>query len=502
MISLLGLVPGPAPDAAAAAACCTPSGWLADSLSFLGTDDGARSHVGILAVSLDRGDTLLSLNPDARFIPASNMKLFVTGAFLTQFGPRARGATEIAAAGKLGKRHDGREQELKGDLILRASGWPDVYQLLRPGSRGLLDSLAYMLHEVGLRKFEGTLWIDGTIFAPEPYGPGWAIDDLPFSYGAPLNAVLANGNSATLNATATAKAVSLSLDPPETPLRIAGRVQVTDPGAMPVLSITRDPGSHVLRVTGRIPRGTSAKRQVSVPDPDSTAGLLLLGAMRRNGIEVRARIAVVPAGGSAPGPAVSLARLESPPASDVVAMVDAYSLNAETEALLRQLDPASAGKSAGVALRRLSAILAEAGIDTLDVSFVDGSGLSPLNLASARSLVRWLEYLDRSPVLGGIFRESLASPGAVGTLQKRFPDLGATVALRAKSGTLTNVSALSGYVTTQGGEKVVFSILSNGNRGSGTAARAAEERIVGILSRFSRERRTPATGEPMRMVPR
>ena len=122
--------------------------------------------------------------------------------------------------------------------------------------------------------------------------------------------------------------------------------------------------------------------------------------------------------------------------------------------------------------------------------------------AKGQTTISGLEYLDRAPALGGIFRQSLAAPGAVGTLEKRFGDLAATAGLRAKTGTLTNVSALSGYLTTQGGEKVVFSILSNGNRGSGSAARAAEERIVGILSRFTRER-TPPQGEgPTRMVPR
>jgi len=494
------------------ATCCAPFGPLSDSLSFLGADISARSHFGILAVSLDAGDTLLGLNPDARFIPASNMKLFVTGAFLRQFGPQARGVTEIRASGKLDKKHGGRELEVKGDLTLVASGYPDVYQLLRPGSRGLLDSLAYLLHESGLRKFEGTLWVDGTLFAPEPYGPGWAIDDLPFSYGAPLNAVLANGNAATLLATAAPRGVALALDPPETPLRVVGRVALADSSASPQLTISRDPGSHVLRVSGRIPRGGSAKRQVSVPDPDSTAGLVLLGAMRRAGIEVRARIAVLPAGGSAlapggSGPArmVTLARLESPPASEVVSMVDAYSLNAETEALLRLLDPAPTGKSAAQALRRLTAMLAEAGVDTLDISFVDGSGLSPLNLATARAFVTWLTSLSRDPTLGTIFRESLAAPGAVGTLQKRFQDLGPSASLRSKTGTLTNVSALSGYVTAAGGEKVAFSILSNGNRGSVAAAHAAEEAIVGILSRFSRGAAGPGSatqGPAPRMIPR
>jgi len=488
------------PRAAFASHRCVPWGLLADSLEALQSPVVDGCHFGILAISLDRGDTLLSLNPGDRFIPASNMKLFVTGAFLRQFGPQARGVTAVGAVGKLKRAKDGRIKELDGDLILHGSGYPDIVQLLRPGSRGLLDSLAYLLHESGLQKFKGTVRIDGSLFAPEPFGPGWAIDDMPFSYGAPLNAVLANGNAATLLATATPGGVTLSLDPPETPLRIVGRVNLTDPGAMPVLSITREPGSHTLRVTGRIPRGSAAKRQVSVPDPDSTAGLFLVGSMRRAGIDVDAKVAVVAAGTSPPLETVTLLRLDSPPASEVVAMVDAYSLNAETEALLRHLDPAPVGKSAGPALRRLASILAEAGIDTLDLSFVDGSGLSPLDLATPRAFVRWLESLNRDPVLGSIFREALASPGAVGTLQKRFQSLPPGALVRAKSGTLTNVSGLSGYVTTQGGERVAFSILSNGNRSSVSAAHAAEEEIVTVLSRFTRAPALPQYGP--RMIPR
>jgi len=487
------------------AACDVPSGPLADSLRF-GTEAAARSHVGILAVSLDRGDTLLGLNPEGRFIPASNMKLFVTGAFLKQFGPDARGLADIAAVGKLDRSKGRRELALKGDLILRGSGYPDVYQLLKPGSRGLLDSLAYLLYESGMRKFEGTVWVDGTLFAREPYGPGWAVDDLPWSYGAPLNSVLANGNAATLLATATPTGVVLSLDPPETPLKIEGRLSLVDSSSAPVLSISRDPGSRVLRVSGRVPRGGVAKRQVAVPEPDSTAGLVLLGAMRRAGIKVKGTVATMPANGRRPGSKdpVTLTSLSSPPASEVVSMVDAYSLNVETEALLRLLDPAPAGKTAAQGLRKLSSMLAEAGVDTLDLSFVDGSGLSPLNLATPRAFVRWLAYLGQDSTLSKVFRETLAVPGGVGTLQRRFPDLGPEASLRAKSGTLTNVSALSGYVTSAEGERIVFSILSNGNRGGVASARAAEEAIVGALSRYRRgaESGTAPGGATPRMIPR
>jgi D-alanyl-D-alanine carboxypeptidase/D-alanyl-D-alanine-endopeptidase (penicillin-binding protein 4) len=484
---LLGVL-GAAPGLARASRGCVPEGPLADSLPTFRSEAVNGCHFGILAVSLDRGDTLLSLNAADRFVPASNMKLFVTGAFLRQLGPKARDVTTIGAVGKIKRDKQGRIKELDGDLILHASGYPDIVQLLHPGSRGLLDSLAFLLHEGGLRKMKGTVRIDGTLFAPEPYGPGWAIDDMPFSYGAALNAVLANGNAATLIATATPAGVTLSLDPQEAPLRIVGKVALADPGTPPVLGISREPGSHVLRVSGHIPRGTVAKRQIAGPDPDPPAGLFRPGARTRAGVEVDkgVKVAVVPAGTSAPPENATLLRLESPPASDVVAMVDAYSLNAETEALLRQLDPAPVGKSAGPALRRLTSLLAKTGIDTLDLSFVDGSGLSPMNLATPRAFVRWLEFLDQDPVLGGIFRESLAAPGEVGTLQRRFPSLPAGALVRAKTGTLTNVSGLSGYVTTEGGERVVFSILSNGNRGSVGSAHGAEEAIVVALSRYRR----------------
>ena len=87
-----GLFAWSLPAIVCASSSCVPFGLLSDSLSALHSEVIDGCHFGILAVSMDRGDTLLALNPDDRFIPASNMKLFVTGAFLKQFGPQARGA--------------------------------------------------------------------------------------------------------------------------------------------------------------------------------------------------------------------------------------------------------------------------------------------------------------------------------------------------------------------------------------------------------------------------
>jgi D-alanyl-D-alanine carboxypeptidase/D-alanyl-D-alanine-endopeptidase (penicillin-binding protein 4) len=494
-------------------------GLLADSVQAGDLAAWGKSDLALLACSLDRGDTLLALHADRRLIPGSNAKLYGTGAFLRQYGVEARFPTRIGARGKVSLKGKAREAELKGDLILRGSGIPDILPLLRPGSKGLLDTLAVLLRASGLTRFEGTLWVDGTLFAREPYGPGWALEDIPYSYGAAVNAILANGNGATLIATSTPKGVAYTLDPPETPLTITGKPAVVDPGQPVSIDFDRMPGSSVLRVRGAIPRGGSVKRQVSVPAPDSTAGLFLLGSMRRAGIEVKADVRVIngPEGirdsksqsavdraaawtggdpetfGSVKKDAFrTVASVLSPTAAEVAGVVNAWSLNAEADALSRHLDPAPREKSRARGVRGVLAAIAAAGIDTTDVALVDGSGLSPYDLTTARALVSWLTIIDRDPLVGAPFREGLARPGASGTLKNRFGGSGDLPSLRGKTGTLTNVSGISGYVTSAEGERIVFAILSNGNRGSLSGARAAEERMVELLARFHRPPPLPA----------
>ncbi|HTK70168.1 MAG TPA: D-alanyl-D-alanine carboxypeptidase [Candidatus Eisenbacteria bacterium] len=502
---------------AMAGAKAAPRGVLADSVIAIGGSLLHRADIGILAVSLDKGDTLVAYSEGRRLIPGSNAKLFTNGAFLVQFGTDYRRATSIDARGKASLKDSGRRVRLDGDLILRGSGMPDVTQILSPGSRGLLDSLAYLLHDGGLERFEGTVWVDGSLFAAEPYAPGWAMEDYVYAYGAPVNAILANGNAATVVATSTGKGdeVTLELDPPEAPLRVRGKVDVVASGSGR-LDVSRAFGSRVVEVWGTVPRGGVTKKQVAIPDPDSTAGLYLLGALRRAGIEVKASVRVLPSPGSpewarlaplarkdlsmstaftpdagrwkgvskdAATPVVSLL---SPPAAQMVSAVNELSLNGETEALLRNLVDGT-GKERVPALSRLYEIVGRSGVDTLDLSLVDGSGLSPMDLVTPRAVVTWLTWLDREPKVGPAFRDGLAGPGLLGTLKNRFGGAEGGVHIRGKTGTLTNVSALSGYVTTESGERIVFSSIANGNRGTVAPARDFEDRFVRLLSRYKRE---------------
>lgn len=500
---------GGAPRAESAICRHCARGPLADSLAAAARGLADQSQIGALAVSLATGDTLLALNEDRRLIPGSNTKIFTTSAFLRRTGPDSVFTTRIEARGKAER--DGRQVRFEGDLILRPAGIPDVAQILSPGSRGLLDSLAFLLRAGGLERVRGTVWIDGTLFADEPLAPGVVIEDIAAGYGALPAPVFANGNAATLIATGGPRRVTIEIDPPETPLVLVPRVALADIGTMPWLDVERAPGSQRLRITGSIPKGSVVKKQVAVPEPDSVAGLWLVGAMRRAGIRVDATVRVVPhadfeAAGTLPeavrrvlAPAApadtgwgavrkdrtaTVLAFRSPPAAVMVGVVHALSLNAEAEGLLRLLDPAPREKRRTAGLVEVRRAAAEAGVDTLDLSLVDGSGLSTQNLATARSLVAWLSAHARDPVLAEPFRTGLAAPGENGTLKRRFMGLDPRADLRAKTGTLTNVSSLSGYVQDATGGRIAFAVITNGNRASATAAKQMEERLVGMLARY------------------
>tara|TARA_B100002049_G_scaffold23757_1_gene15847 strand:- start:1750 stop:2280 length:531 start_codon:yes stop_codon:yes gene_type:complete len=175
--------------------------------------------------------------------------------------------------------------------------------------------------------------------------------------------------------------------------------------------------------------------------------------------------------------------LESPPLSELIAGILKPSQNWMTEQLIRTLG-AELGEegswSEGVAV--ISEFLTEVvGIDSLDISLRDGSGLSRYNLVTPRALVRILQYLS-SDQNNGTYRSALATPGEEdSTLQERLVDLEGRVF--AKTGTLSNVTSLSGYLTRDDGSEVIFSILSNGSGLPSGQVRGAIDDIVRILAR-------------------
>jgi D-alanyl-D-alanine carboxypeptidase/D-alanyl-D-alanine-endopeptidase (penicillin-binding protein 4) len=181
-----------------------------------------------------------------------------------------------------------------------------------------------------------------------------------------------------------------------------------------------------------------------------------------------------------------LAVHESPPLLDVLTVINKRSHNLYAEQALRTVGRVATGdgSAAGGAHALLHFIGREAGIDTSAMQVLDGSGLSPLNRVTARSLIRLLAFMAESTMADDYFT-TLPEAGAIDGMQ-RMQRTQAQGNLRAKTGTLANVSALSGYVRAENGEQLAFAIMSN-NVPSTWRAKRVEDAIGARLARFTRD---------------
>ena len=220
---------------------------------------------------------------------------------------------------------------------------------------------------------------------------------------------------------------------------------------------------------------TGKRRPLFQASPPLSAAKAFTSALRRRGVAVRrsARSGVTPAG------AVALAGLNSPGIENLVASMNVPSDNFIAETLIKALGArfgSGGSTSEGAAVVRVNA--ARLGIRT---TVVDGSGLSRSNRTSPKAVVALLTAMDESE-LALPFEASLPVAGRTGTLHDRMRGTAARDACRAKTGTLSNVSALAGYCDTRGGDRVAFAFLMNSVYP--WTARRIQDRMTAALARY------------------
>jgi len=243
---------------------------------------------------------------------------------------------------------------------------------------------------------------------------------------------------------------------------------VTSPrGTAEKLALARDPGSHLLHLSGTIPADASARRlTIAIEEPAEYAASLLTHLLELRGVKVdghpRARHAADP--GVAPAPLQTIfTERDSVPLSDEVRLTNKNSENLHAELLLLL----SAHEKAGAqnyedALNFASSFYRSAGIADGDVVLSDGSGLSRKDLVTPRAVVQLLRYATKQP-WGELYRSTLPEAGEDGTLSERMKNTPAATRIFAKTGTIGHGNALSGYAATVHGERLAFSILGNNN---------------------------------------
>jgi serine-type D-Ala-D-Ala carboxypeptidase/endopeptidase (penicillin-binding protein 4) len=449
-----------------------------------------RGFWGIEVVSLSTGKVLYAQNPEKLFTPASNTKLFTTAAALALIGPGYSFRTTVETNGTLDK-----HGRLTGDLVLVGRGDPNLsgrelpYALRTERNDHpiqVLEQLADELVQKGVKYVDGDVIADDSYFAFERYGEGWSQDDLVWADGAPVSALTINDNVVFVNILPADRAgdrAFVSLSPFGDYYRIDNRIITTPAGTGRKIFINREPGSTVLTLWGNMPMDDAgANEAVAIEDPAEFAANLFRQLLEKRGIAVYGRertrhtelatlstltvTALAPArGGDQPSRALQnqplvLAGYQSKPLIEDVRVINKVSQNLHAEILLRLLgrEKGTAGTVEG-GLEVLRGFLNQAGVPSDQYVFYDGSGLSRQNLVTPHAIVQLLRYAASQP-WGESFRNTLPIAGVDGSLSDRLKNIDAQ-RVYGKTGSLGGVKTLSGYATTDRGELVAFSILSN-----------------------------------------
>ena len=409
------------------------------------------AHVGVEVQSLDDGQVVFSKNAEDLLNPASNTKLITSAAALLRLGPEYRFSTDYLADRPL---HNGRV----GTLFVKGRGDPAV-------TTERLDGLVTDLWHRGVRTV-GDIVLDDSFFDREEFGPGWEQETSDKSWAAGVGALSLNHNSVAIYITPAQRAgqrARVEVDPDArdyfvidskvTTVRMNGRRKLR-PRTLAEGERTR------IVVEGRIPKGADPVVMFRrIGDPTFYYGQTLKMLLRQRGIRVSGRVRR----GEVPATAVLLQTYDSPELAEVVRDMNKVSSNFIAEMLVKTLGAELKG-SPGTWPKGLEVaedLLAELGLPRGTYVLHNGSGLNDTNRFTARQVATLLQSVWKRFPVASEFVASLGIAARDGTMRLRMEGTDAAGRLRAKTGTLERVTALSGYVQSLGGERFVFSVLVN-----------------------------------------
>lgn len=464
--------------------------WLKKRLdgALAGRSSLRRARAGVLVVDVTTGEVLYEHRADEPFAMASNAKLVTAAAALSLLGPDFQYQTAVYA--------DAIDPGgvVKGDLYIVARGDPSL-------DTEALDQLARDLRQAGITRVTGGVVIDDTYFDDVALPPHF--DEQPdeeASFRAPVGALSLNFNAFNLvvrpGDTAGAAAAVIT-DPPTDYVRITSSVTTVSRGRTRLkIASTVEDDALALQITGQIHQDASVRRyRRRIPDPFQYAGTAFRAALRRHGIKV---VRLDLRRGRVPVSAIQLAVRRSVPMAELIRGMGKFSNNFVAETVFKTvgaeltpdpLTPAtwSAAQAAGARF-----LVEDLGLPAASFRYDNGSGLFDSNSFSPRAIVRVLRTAYRDFRYGPDLAASLSIAGVDGTLSNRMVGGPAARYVRAKTGTLDTVSALSGYAAVDGTRVLAFCVVHNDvpkARGTLRDARAVQDAVAEALVIYLRATR-------------
>ena len=400
----------------------------------------ARASWGLHVESLSTHRTLASIDADRLLTPASTMKVATLAVAAEQLGWDV-----VVGAG------DPTLDDWDGAATAQFTAW------------------ASALRAAGISRVEGRVIADDRAFGGPGLGSGWAWDDTPFAYSAPVSALSFNQNAARVTITPDAPATLARIDvtPPYAPVRLRNDVRTVSDGVARPVVLRPAEGDRPLSITGQVSAlAPPVARVVAVADSAAYYASALREGLRQAGLEVTGEALSVRSLSTDSQPVVTpdtqRAVRRSPTLAEMATTMMRLSQNLYAESLLRIVGrtiegEGSAAAGRDVVQRRLRAWH----IPQESVRMADGSGLSRYNLISPRALVQILTHVAADPALGPTFTEVLPVAGRSGTLARRLQGTSAAGRVRAKTGSFTHARSLAGYVDTVHGDRLAFAFVVN-----------------------------------------
>ena len=413
-------------------------------------------HMGMVVVDLNTSETLYKRNPNELFVPASNMKLFSDAAALLALGPNYQFKSQLST--------DATSIEngvLKGSLYLHFSGDPSFTQTH-------LNTLLAQLPFWGIRKISGDVILISSNSIADPYAPGRMATDNNYGYGAPVTPLVLDANRLTVTVNPSYREgdlATLELSSEQSGLPINNQVKTAESKTTCHVSFQTDPENHVT-VNGCIGVGQSAVvEEISIRSPLLYIQNRIKTRLAYLNIKLNGQVQL----GHAPTSSLLMTSHASKPITQLMADTLKPSDNLYADSLY--LHTASHLNGAPLNWPQAQTVIKtfleqQTGVNLDSAVLIDGSGLSREDKLTALQTVGLLRFLYERFPLTYEYIAALPIAGQDGTLLKRFRKPTQQGLLRAKTGTMTGIMSLSGYLYTANSHTLAFAIFINKTPGS------------------------------------
>ncbi|MBE9136647.1 D-alanyl-D-alanine carboxypeptidase/D-alanyl-D-alanine-endopeptidase [Nodosilinea sp. LEGE 07088] len=416
---------------------------------------------------------LYNRNGDRLFTPASNIKLLTTAAAAHQLGGDYRLRTSVYGA-----------LNAEGGTALRVVGRGDP-----SFTTAQIENLGQQLAQAGVRQVS-RLVLDDSYFPGFATNPTWEWEDAQWAYAAPVNSLILNRNSVTLQLAPTQVGSPLSLVWPQAlpagPLPVVNDSTTVATGTFAAsVALWRPGDTPTVRITGQMAQGESPRRvNLAVLNPAQQFAAAFESVLRGQSISVGQTV-VTP--NSTPIADPELAAVESPSVAELMLLANRDSDNLYAEALFKTLGVTAGGEvteASQAGGEAVKAALTELGVNATALRLRDGSGLSRHNLVSPDAFAATLQAMVSHPQ-GQVFYGSLAIAGQSGTLRNRLQGTALEGRVQGKSGALTGNVSLSGYLQPPSYEPLVFSIIINHSDQHASVLRRKIDELLLLIAQLS-----------------